>query len=636
MMNKNISNSEKISEHHIPGINRVVKLDIIIEGRIIRHFKHLSLRQSIKSHHHFDLSLAHDTLEEIQNHNLEEAMKFLGKRLTLVFTYKDMENSPERTFVGLITHVEFSQKKMSLGDIVLKGESPTILMDSAIHTQSFGGSQPVNTSIIAERIIRETLDAGKFDYIINSGNNSYINYSTQYKETHYNYLSRLAETYGEQLYYDGETLHFGKIPPPEQSIRLVSGSHVSDITVQLKAVHIKPEFFGYNPAKNEKFSSSTADIRHQGYLAAKAYELNGTIYKTRSLNPSPINANTFLDVDEVQKSAAGSAAVEVFKVSGNTSIPFLYPGCTADLEMKKPDSSETSYFTRLMITEISHELDTNGIYTGSFEAVAEGTGYLPAPKFKTPKAEPQIATVVSNADPLNQGRIQVKFGWQLNDTTHFIRMMSPDAGGTGAVPQNRGWVSIPEVGDQVMIGFEYHHPDFPFAMGAMFPGDLAVGGGIDNQIKSRQTRSGIKSIFNDGEGSALLEDSNGSSCFMDGKGSVKVTAPKDIILHAGGNIIISAGQDVSILAGNHMNTSATMNYTQTVGVHYINTVAGNASYLISGKLTELIEGDVRSETKKGKTVVNNDEGIETFSNSSITRHAQNEIQNNSAEKSKFH
>lgn len=283
MMNKNISNSEKISEHHIPGINRVVKLDIIIEGRIIRHFKHLSLRQSIESHHHFDLSLAHDTLEEIQNHNLEEAMKFLGKRLTLVFTYKDMENSPERTFVGLITHVEFSQKKMSLGDIVLKGESPTILMDSAIHTQSFGGSQPVNTSIIAERIIRETLDAGKFDYIINSGNNSYINYSTQYKETHYNYLSRLAETYGEQLYYDGETLHFGKIPPPEQSIRLVSGSHVSDISVQLKAVHIKPEFFGYNPAKNEKFSSSTADIRHQGYLAAKAYELNGTIYKTRSL-----------------------------------------------------------------------------------------------------------------------------------------------------------------------------------------------------------------------------------------------------------------------------------------------------------------------------------------------------------------
>jgi type VI secretion system secreted protein VgrG len=50
--------------------------------------------------------------------------------------------------------------------------------------------------------------------------------------------------------------------------------------------------------------------------------------------------------------------------------------------------------------------------------------------------------------------------------------------------------------------------------------------------------------------------------------------------------------------------------------------AGDASMFITGKLTEMIEGDVHSETKKGKTVVNNEKGIEANSNSSITKHAQ--------------
>ncbi len=72
-MRKNISNSEKISENHIAGINRVVKLDIMVEGKSINHFKHFRLQQSARAHHYFELTLAHDSLGEVQNHNLEEA-----------------------------------------------------------------------------------------------------------------------------------------------------------------------------------------------------------------------------------------------------------------------------------------------------------------------------------------------------------------------------------------------------------------------------------------------------------------------------------------------------------------------------------------------------------------------------------
>ncbi|MGH1518105.1 type VI secretion system Vgr family protein [Chryseobacterium sp. JK1] len=556
-MKKNISNADRISDNHIAGINRVVKLDIVIEGKSISHFIHFRLKQSAKKHHSFELTLAHDSLDKIQNHTLEQAKQFLGKRLTVVFKYKDSENeSPERTFVGLITQIAFGQEKMSLGNIVLKGYSPTILMDAAPHTQSFGGSQPVNTSIIADRIIKETLGANRFDFRIEPQNKSYINYSSQYCESHYNYLARIAEAYGEQFYYDGEILHFGKIKSHEKPLRLVDGSNISDVVIELKAIHTKPEYFGYNGSTHAKMLGSNNEIKHLGDLSAKAYELNNNIFKTRSLIPTPINANMFMDIDDSQRSARGSAAVEVFTVSGNTTIPFLYIGCVADLSMRKPDSNQISHFTTLMITEVTHEVDARGYYTGSFEAIAEGTGFMPKPDFVMPKAEPQVATVISNIDPLNQGRIQVRFDWQIHDTTHFIRMMSPDAGGTDAVIQNRGFVAIPEIGDQVMVGFEYHNPDFPFAMGGMFHGKVGLGGGLNNHLKSIQTRSGIKVLMNDANGSVTIQDPSGNIYIMDGSGNINITAPNKITMNA---------KDVEINANNNFNINVANNMTSIVG-----------------------------------------------------------------------
>ncbi|HCN49800.1 MAG TPA: Vgr family protein [Chryseobacterium sp.] len=584
-MNKNTSNSEKISENHIPGINRVVKLDIVIEGKMIRHFKHFRLQQSVKKHHEFELTLAHDTLDGVQNHDLEDAQQFLGKRLTVVFKYKDVEGSPERTFVGVITKVGFSQENHSLGNIVLKGHSPTILLDAAPHTQSFGGEKPVNMGIIATDVIKQGIENSKFDVSINAKASSQILYSAQYNETHYNYLCRMAEAYGEQFYYDGEILHFGNMPPQNKALELIYGSNVSDVNVELKAVHIKPHFYGYNSSSNAKLSSGETPIKHVGNLAKTAYKNNDGIFKTPSLQIAPIKAATDMDVVISQTSTAGSKAVEVFTVSGGTTIPFLYPGCVADINMRKTDTNKTSYFTKLMMTEVTHEVDALGRYKGRFEAIASDTGYIPTPDFTIPIAQPQIATVISNTDPLNQGRITVKFDWQLHDATNFIRMMSPDAGGTDQITQNRGYVAIPEVGDQVMVGFVHNHPDRPFVMGGMFHGGTALGGGIDNHLKSIQTRSGIRILMNDTEGSVNIIDPSGNNYFMDGKGNIIVTAPKNMTFNAGENLTINVGKNMKTSVGND-NTTHITNDHQFTSKNYKQTVNENKTINVTGDLKE--------------------------------------------------
>ncbi|EJL68212.1 type VI secretion system Vgr family protein [Chryseobacterium populi] len=625
-------NADGVSESHHTGINRLVKLSLVIEGKVIKYYKHFRLKQSSRRHHEFTLTLAHDTLGDRQTHTLEEANKFLGKRLTAVISYKDIDNSPERTFVGVITGVGFSQEKMSLGNIVLSGYSPTILLDGAPHIQSFGGGQPVNMGIIANEVIKQGIDSGRFDVRVDTNDYSQIIYSSQYDETHYNYLARMAESYGEQFYYDGEVLHFGKLPPQNKPIKLTYGSNANDVKVELKAVHTKPRFYGYNSSKNEKLTSGETPIQHVSDLAKTAYSHNEKIYKTPALQVAPIKATTHLDVEYSQKSSSGSEAVNVFSLSGNTTVPFLHPGCVVDVQMRKPDTNETSYFTRIMVTETTHEIDTIGHYQGSFEGIASDTGFLPKPDFTTPKAEPQLATVISNADPEGQGRVQVRFDWQNNDTTHFIRMMSPDAGGTDQITQNRGYVAIPEVGDQVMVNFVHSHPDRPFVMGGMFHGGVGLGGGSDNRVKSIQTRSGHRVVFTEDE-SIIITDKSGNEIHLDTTGSnINITAPETINITAK-NMNINIAENITTTAGMNISETAGMNKNTSVGMLNMLNVGTNFITNVIGKMVETIQGNKESHTEKDRIRVSNGK-ITSQSTGTFEQHSDKEVQNNSGEKSK--
>lgn len=543
-----IHNASAIPQSQVAGINRVVKLDIVIEGEALKHFKHFKLKQSAVKHHEFDLMLAHDTLGNTENHNLETAQNFLGKRITIVFKYKDVENGPERAFVGVITEVGFSQEKGSLGNIILKGYSPTVLLDAAPHIQSFGGAQEISLNSIADQAIREGLGAQRFDFRVDAQHGN-VSYSCQYEETHYNYLARIAEAYGEQFYYDGEVLHFGKLPPQEKPVKLTYGSSVHDVKIRMKAQHVNPVFYGYNSSKNLMLTTGSSKISHTSDIAKRAYEISKKTFTTPSLRVAPIKAASFLDIDASQKGTAGSKAAEVFVTSGTTSVPFLYPGCIADIEMRKSGSNETSYFTKLMITEVHHEVDARGHYTGTFDAIASDTGFIPRPEFQTPKAEPQFAKVISNTDPLGQGRVQVQFDWQKESATEFIRVMTPDAGSSDKVNKNRGFMAVPEVGDQVIVNFVHQHPDRPFVMGGMFHGGIGAGGGADNNIKSLSSRSGNKLELNDGEGSVFLTDQGGANMKFDGAGNVVHNVNKDSTKNVGNNKTDKIGNNKKLEVG---------------------------------------------------------------------------------------
>ena len=251
---------------------------------------------------------------------------------------------------------------------------------------------------------------------------------------------------------------------------------------------------------------------------------------------------------------------------------------------------------------------------------------------RLPLGETQPARVMDNNDPLKIGRVRAQFPWQeeKNQKTPWIRLIQPHSGA------GKGFYFIPEIGEEVLVGFESQNAEKPFVMGTHYNGsETSSYHTSENDKKVIHTRSGTKIILNDAEGSIFIEDPSGNTYLMDGNGNINVNAPKNMTFTVGENLNINVGMNMTTSVGLNKSDSIGMNNVESVGAMKMTSVVGNASVFITGKLTEVIDGDVHSETKQerqersgGKTISQSEDHTEL--------HSQTQVHNNSAEKSQSH
>ncbi|MEV7906553.1 VgrG-related protein [Streptomyces anulatus] len=80
-------------------------------------------------------------------------------------------------------------------------------------------------------------------------------------------------------------------------------------------------------------------------------------------------------------------------------------------------------------------------------------------------------TVTDTQDPDGSGRVKVRFPW-LSDEYASDWARTAQSGGTGG-----GEAFIPEVGDEVLVGFEHGHLDRPYVLAGLYNGQDRPGGG---------------------------------------------------------------------------------------------------------------------------------------------------------------
>ena len=509
-------------------------------------FKSLRIDQSTGAHHHFDLTVDLESGGNRQVHNISSSKEWLGKDIIVKAASKPF-------FCGIVTNIELHRDGSDFGYIQVSGYSSTYRMETAPSCYSW------NDRSIGD-VVKSLCSDGKVQLALNAAHKKQLDYICQYEESDFDFVRRLALQYQEWMYYDGLKLVFGKPRRLPDPIKMEFGTSLSSLNIGLQTLARPEQVFTFHSGANREMDRKTPDKAYgHDRMAGDAFRAALPSYPKAARQYSIQRVSSIDDLENYVLLKQAAETAETHYVTAESQDPRLHVGSVISLYssfLKGVGNLSQESLGDFIIIEMTHEVSESCYYKNRFKAIPGTVMSLPNPKVEMPLAETQMATVLSNADPHGAGRVQVRMNWQTdNMRTSWVRVMTPDGGGSKDVKSNRGFVFIPEVGDQVLLGFRHGDPARPYVMGSLFNGTTGNGGGSNNSIKSLKTRSGISVILNDDNKSLAIKDAGGSSIHLDGNGNILLNAPKNIQLHAGNDMSLMVGHDLQVNVGNSQTTN---------------------------------------------------------------------------------
>jgi type VI secretion system secreted protein VgrG len=202
------------------------------------------------------------------------------------------------------------------------------------------------------------------------------------------------------------------------------------------------------------------------------------------------------------------------------------------------------------------------------------------------------AEVIDNVDPLGIGRIKVRLkdGAQSRPELElFARYITPFAG------NGRGIAFLPEIGDEVIVGFEEGDPEHPYVIGSVWNGRDVSPGATPKRIVTKSGNAivmddaGMIEIHSPG-GTCLVQLSNG----VDGAPRITVSSGGDLFLEATDriqlkckNLVELVDKDATrIIKGDDQTSIQGVRFTEVTGedVHQSNK---RIAMLVGGSTIEL-------------------------------------------------
>ena len=533
-------------------------ITISIGKKSLSSFISLQIEQNIGKHHRFQMAVELETGSNRYVHNINSSKKWLGESIVV-----KAANTP--IFVGVVTNVQLHREGSDFGCIIVSGYSATYRMETAHSCFSW------NDRTIGD-VVKKLCEQAKVQLELNPAFKETKDFICQYEESDFDFIRRLAHQYQEWMYFDGTKLIFGKPRKLADPIRLEYGTTLSSLDIGLQTLARSEQVFSYHSGADREMQRMTPDLAYgHDKLAGEAFRASlGMFSKPARQHALPRISNETELVNYMGRKQAAETA-ETHYITAESQVPTLRVGSVVSLYssfLERVGNLSEESLGDFIIIEITHEVSQGSYYKNRFKAIPATIKAMPSPKVRMPLAETQMATVLSNADPEGKGRVRVRMNWQTDGMqTSWVRVMTPDGGSSSDVKSNRGFVFIPEVGDQVLLGFRHGDPARPYVMGSLFNGTTGGGGLEGNHMKSLTTRSGHTIKLNDSLSSLgiTIKDIKGNSIHIDSVGD-------DIIINAKRNITINAGEtftvnckNANILAEESINMNAEQDITSVSG-----------------------------------------------------------------------
>ena len=533
-------------------------ITISVGKKSLSSFISLQIEQNIGKHHRFQMSVELETGSNRYVHNINSSKDWLGESIVV-----KVANTP--IFVGVVTNVQLHREGSDFGCIIVSGYSATYRMETAHSCFSWNDTTIGN-------VVKKLCEQAKVQLELNPALKETKDFIYQYEESDFDFIRRLAHQYQEWMYFDGTKLIFGKPRKLADPVRLEYGTTLSSLDIGLQTLARSEQVFSYHSGADREMQRMTPDLAYgHDKLSGDAFRASlGMFSKPARQHALPRISDESELINYMGRKQAAETA-ETHYITAESQVPTLRVGSVVSLYssfLERVGNISKESLGNFIIIEITHEVSQGSYYKNRFKAIPATIKAVPSPKVRMPLAETQMATVLSNADPQGKGRVRVRMNWQTDGMqTGWVRVMTPDGGSSSDVKSNRGFVFIPEVGDQVLLGFRHGDPARPYVMGSLFNGTTGGGGLEGNHMKSLTTRSGHTIKLNDSLSSLgiTIKDIKGNSIHIDSVGD-------DIIINAKRNITINAGEtftvnckNANILAEESINMNAEQDITSVSG-----------------------------------------------------------------------
>jgi len=610
------------------------KIEIRIDGKTFDQyvFSDIFLVQEIQKPNEFRF-LMHkkDLVEDEKDIRYSLSEELLGKNIEYFLkTIRDDENGKTHNdvleFSGIIFNVNILRKNLKSGAVIeIIAYSPDYLLFNHPHCYSYENETLKN-------MISKTLEPYNISILNDPRMKNEIPYMVQYNETDYAFMSRLAFRFGEWLYYNGKELIFGNIEKLNCSEPLHLGYDILQYQYRLDMEHLNfshahHNYLDYGNTKKEGYDFTEASLHN---LTDIAYNYSKDLYTKETFQHLRSSAaEGSFDETEISAQVQGlGKKAQMMICEGSSNRADLRIGSIIKIKEyyeKENNETATCYHDELLICKITHTANSNGMYENQFTAIPAGCE-VPPYIFSEhyPKAEPQRAVVIDNQDPEKLGRIRVQFLWQKEQDssmiTPWIRIAQPHGGG------NKGFYFIPEIDEEVMVGFENGNAEKPYVIGTLYHGKQHPGSNWyndSNDIKAIRTRNGhtveihdvakggfIRIYDNEKENYILTFSTDEKLIKMESTGNIELYAQNDIIMEAGNNINMKAGVDMNRDAGENINETAGTDITTSAGKN-ISTDAGENIATSAGENMTISAGNDMD------TSVGNNQTLSVGSNQTI-------------------
>ena len=177
-----------------------------------------------------------------------------------------------------------------------------------------------------------------------------------------------------------------------------------------------------------------------------------------------------------------------------------------------------------------------------------------------------VALVTANDDPEGLGRVKMKFPW-LSDAyeSDWARMVQLGAG------PDSGAVFIPEVNDEVLVGFEFGDVRRPYVVGGLYNGQdkPRLGEGLFDRGKVKRrgfvSRRGHRVVLFDDDGTSgvaiLTSDGKLRIALNETEGEIHIFGDSKVVVEAQRQLELSSAGDIKLEANGRLTLEANQGIT---------------------------------------------------------------------------